>query len=102
MNHLASPMHSDQQPFGIHAGKDVAKAFAFLANQVGGGHLHIVEEDRRGRMVHHRVDGVDGQRSDRHLADLARRGLVRSRAYTWSAGADTMVGVLEEAAAGSR
>lgn len=31
-------------------------------------------------------------------ADLRERGLVRAGAYTWSAGADTMVGVLEDAA----
>ena len=31
-------------------------------------------------------------------ADLRARGLVRAAAYTWSAGADTMVDVLEEAA----
>ena len=46
------------------------------------------------------ADGIARLLGDPALrGDLGARGLARASAYTWSAGADTMVRVLEDAAA---
>ena len=61
MNHLASPTHSarDQDALGVHAGEDVAKALAFLADQVFRRHAQIGEEHFGGRVIHHGADRAD-------------------------------------------
>ena len=56
---VADAFGRDQDALGIHAGEDVAKALAFLADQVFRRHLHVGEEHFRGGVVHHGADRAD-------------------------------------------
>ena len=40
---IADAFRRNQDALGIHAGQDVAKALAFVADQILGGHLHVIE-----------------------------------------------------------
>ena len=56
---VADAFRRDQDALGIHPGEDVAKALAFLADQILGGHLHVGEEHFGGGVVHHGADRAD-------------------------------------------
>ena len=58
---IAHAFGGDQQPLGIHAIQDVAEAAPLDADQILGRHVHIVEEDLAGIVVHHGADRADGQ-----------------------------------------
>ena len=61
MNHfgVADAFGGDQDALGVHAGENVAKSLAFLADQVLGGHLHVREEHFGRGVVHHGADRAD-------------------------------------------
>ena len=58
---VADTFPCDENAFGIHAGENVAKAFAFFANQIFRRHLEIVKKHFGRGMIHHGADGTNGQ-----------------------------------------
>ena len=57
---VADALRGDEDALGVHARKDVAETFAFLADQVPDRHLDVVKEHLGGGVVHHRADRADG------------------------------------------
>src|SRR6267378_39458 len=58
---IAHTLRPDQDALGVHAVEDIAKALAFLADEVLGGDLEVLEEDFGGRVVDHGADRADRQ-----------------------------------------
>ena len=58
---VADAFGSDQNALGVHAGKNVAKALAFCADEILGRHPHVLEKHLGGRVIHHGADGPDGE-----------------------------------------
>src|SRR5262249_51829603 len=57
---ITNAFSGHQNALGIHSAKNVAKTFSFLADQIFRRDAQIVEEDLRGRMIHHCADRIDG------------------------------------------
>src|SRR2546426_2796869 len=64
---LFRSLGADQDALGVHAVEDVAKALAFLADEVFRGHFQLVDENLRGGVVDHGADRADRE-------PLAQRG----------------------------
>ena len=58
---VADTLGGDQDSFRVHAVENVAEALAFLADQVGGRHPQVVEEQFGGGMVQHGCERFDGE-----------------------------------------
>ena len=53
---VADRVGGDEDPLGVHAVEDIAEPLALLADQAGGGDLHVVEEEGVGGVVHHHAE----------------------------------------------
>ena len=88
---VADALGGDQRALGVEAVEDVAEALAFLADQVLGGNLEVVEEELVGLVVDHVEDRPHGHAvsdrlaqvddEDRHASDFfftSASGVVRA------------------------
>jgi hypothetical protein len=78
---VADAFGADENTFGIHAGEDVAKALAFLADQRVCRDPHVIEKHFGRRMVHHSADRPDGQAVILHLAHVEQKHRVSVGAF---------------------
>ena len=58
---VADAFGGDQDALGIHAGEDVAKALALLADEIVRRHPHVLEKHLGGGVIHHGADRPNGQ-----------------------------------------
>ena len=88
---VADRLGRDQDPLDVPAVDDVAEALPFLADQILGRYLQVLDEDLRRVMVEHRADRPNGDASvgessfqahdeDRQTLRLVLKLLVRCRA----------------------
>ncbi len=97
---IADAFGRDQDPLGIHAAENVAEAFAFLADQVRLRHPQVVEEQRRGGVVHHGADRIDadaGALREPHVDQKDRkplRALLRRLAWRRAGEQQEEIGML--------
>ena len=77
---IADALAGDQNALGVHAAKDLTEAVAFFANQCASGDLDIVEEHLGGRVVHHRLDRIDGETIDQRAVGFAHLDQERGQA----------------------
>ena len=70
---VANAFRRDENPFGVHAGKNVAEAPALIADEIGGGNADIIEVDLRRGVVHHRTDGPDRHARPLRLAHVDQK-----------------------------
>ena len=67
---ISDTLMRDQDALRVHAVEDITEAFAFLTDQILGGHFEIVEEDFRRRMIDHRADRPNFQPVTLRLAHI--------------------------------
>src|SRR5947209_9234177 len=58
---IANTLGSDENALGVHAIQDVAEAKPLFANQILGGHLHVLEEQFVGLVVDHDTNRLHGE-----------------------------------------
>ena len=82
---IANALGGDQDALGVHAVQDVAETGTLLPDAVANRHPQVVKEQLGGTVIHHGVDGFDGQpvadrgahihQQDRHAIGAFRRRL---------------------------
>src|SRR5688572_21530743 len=56
---IAHAFGGDENPFGIESIEDIREPLAFLAHQVLGRHLQILDEELGGSVIHHGANGTN-------------------------------------------
>ena len=67
---VADTLCRDQDPLCVHARQDIAEPLPFLADQRRRRDTHVVEENLRRRMVHHRADRLNGHAIAHHFTHV--------------------------------